>query len=198
MHVGSWGAGRPGPLSCGISTLSATCQGLTLCARGAPPFSATGTLTLMGLPVESNGVSVEPAAPCSAPKRTYVTYNAVHDAIVGSKEQLKSAGWGSPDYLVAIAGGERDVLLAVERARKSVAATSAPLRRAAAEHVPLSVPAAGGLIPARVLRSVLRSGHKGCATIKARCFCWAAVVAYLPACHAASTTAAASCRSLRS
>ncbi|PSC67918.1 xanthine phosphoribosyltransferase 1 [Micractinium conductrix] len=81
--------------------------------------------------VSLNACCTEPAAPAAcAPARMHVTYDELHGSIVSSLDALRAAGWGEPDYLVAISGG--------------------------------------GLIPARILRSVLRHASKqgGCAQIK--------------------------------
>lgn len=95
---------------------SGTAHGaLNGCTNGAVSGAANGTLK---------------AAVAAAPKRMYVTYDAVHSSIAKSVELLHQAGWATPDYLLAISGG--------------------------------------GLIPARILRSMLRSAsnNAACATIK--------------------------------
>lgn len=111
-----------------------------------------------------------------------------------SLERLREAGWATPDYLVAIAGGEccwlggwgtsawrnQDCL----RPCHSSSTCAAPAAPAQQRPMPPSLicstptapiartpPPPGGLIPARILRSVLRSENKGCATIKARQCC---------------------------
>lgn len=60
--------------------------------------------------------TANPAPP--APKKMFVTYDAVHNSIASSLPQLEAAGFHHPDYLIAVSGG--------------------------------------GLIPARMLRTMLR------------------------------------------
>ena len=56
----------------------------------------------------ANGVvkAVAAPAPAPAPERMYVTYDGVHRSIISSVELLRQAGWDTPDYLIAISGGE--------------------------------------------------------------------------------------------
>ncbi|PRW60399.1 xanthine-guanine phosphoribosyl transferase [Chlorella sorokiniana] len=91
-----------------------------------PATAAVQPDILLGV---SGAVSPELEA-AAAPKRTYFSWDAIHRTIVGALPKLQAAGFATPDYLIAVAGG--------------------------------------GLIPARVLRSLMRSSSKqgGCAALK--------------------------------
>ena len=113
-----------------------------------------------------------------------------NSSIVSSLDALRAAGWGEPDYLVAISGGEqqqgaargwkeinllpsisRRTSLAAWSARAAAACLQAPGHRLTPPTRWPASPCTGGLIPARILRSVLRHASKqgGCAQIKVRC-----------------------------
>lgn len=65
--------------------------------------------TPLEMPSVLNSVTANGPADAS-PKRMHVTYDAVHSSIVNSLDKLQQAGFGEPDYLIAISGGEQEML----------------------------------------------------------------------------------------